>query len=265
MNKLEEIIASTRKRVLSLKEKKTIRHFEESIYFNRNTISLRERLTHSDESGIIAEFKRQSPSKGPINLNASVVSTIKGYEKAGASAVSILTEPDFFLGNNIDLTAARVFVNLPILRKDFIVDEIQILESKAIGADVILLIASVLSKEEMQHFTNVARDLGLEILVEIRDKGEIENIPANADVVGVNNRNLKTFSEGIEQSKLLSEFIPKDFIRISESAIDKAQTISELQEYGYKGFLIGEHFMRNAFPEKACKQLVDELKSFTGR
>lgn len=259
MNKLEEIILYTKSRVENLKREISISRLEKLPFFNRETFSFKEQLLRKDKHGIIAEFKRQSPSKGAINIEADVVNTTKGYEEAGASAISILTEPQFFKGKNEDLIAARPNVFCPVLRKDFIVDEFQITEAKAIGADVILLIASVLSKDEMKLFTSVAHNLGLEVLVEIRDKEEIENIPANADVIGVNNRNLKTFSEGIEQSILLSEFIPDNYIKISESSIYDAKTILELRKYGYQGFLIGEHFMRSKNPEIACKQLITEL------
>jgi indole-3-glycerol phosphate synthase len=259
MNKLEEIILDTRQRVLSIKSKEYQMQCEQSILFQRTPFSMKQQLMRKDLNGIIAEFKRQSPSKGPIHLDADVMVVTKGYEQAGASAVSILTEPNFFMGSNEHLICARTSLNIPILRKDFIVDEMQIMEAKAIGADCILLIASVLGKKEMQQFTDTAHGLGLEVLVEIRDKEEIELLPHNADVVGVNNRNLKTFSEGIEQSIVLSEYLPTDVVRISESSIRKASVIRELRNYGYSGFLIGEFFMRHEHPAAACKALIDEL------
>jgi indole-3-glycerol phosphate synthase len=259
MNKLEEIILDTRQRVAAIKSDEFKATCERSPLFQRSTYSMKQNLQRSDLQGIIAEFKRQSPSKGPIHLDADVLDVTKGYEQAGASAISILTEPNFFLGSNEYLTKARASLQIPILRKDFIVDEIQIVEAKAIGADCILLIASVLSKKEMQQFTQTAHDLGLEVLVEIRDKEEIELLPPTADVVGVNNRNLKTFSEGIEQSIVLSEYLPTDMVRISESSISKASVIHELRKYGYKGFLIGEYFMRHEHPGDTCKALMDEL------
>lgn len=260
MNKLEEIIQFTRTRVTQAKSNVPTSQLEDSMYFQRSTFSLKEALGRLDKHGVIAEFKRQSPSKGPININASIYSVAKGYESAGASALSILTEPQFFLGNNMDIALVRTGVDLPILRKDFIVNEYQIIESKAIGADVILLIASVLSKTELRNFTDFAHQLKMEVLVEIRDKEEIENLPSNADIVGVNNRNLKTFNEGIEQSILLSESIPKQFIRISESSINHAETIIELKKHGYQGFLIGEHFMRHQNPETACEEMIMQLE-----
>ncbi|HEY8404983.1 MAG TPA: indole-3-glycerol phosphate synthase TrpC [Flavobacteriales bacterium] len=259
MNKLEEIILDTRHRVAAIKTAEYKSQCEQSPLFQRTPRSMKQQLQRMDMHGIIAEFKRQSPSKGPIHLDADIGDVTKGYEQAGASAVSILTEPNFFLGANEFLTKARACLQIPILRKDFIVDEIQIIEAKAIGADCILLIASALSKKEMQQFTDTAHNLGLEVLVEIRDKEEIELLPHSTDVVGVNNRNLKTFSEGIEQSIVLSEYLPTEIIRISESSISKASVIRELRNYGYSGFLIGEYFMRHEEPAAACKTLMDEL------
>ncbi|MDZ4823346.1 MAG: indole-3-glycerol phosphate synthase TrpC [Flavobacteriales bacterium] len=262
MNKLEEIIACTRKRVTEQKEMYPEKLLEKSIYSNTPCVSLKKYLMRTDLHGIIAEFKRQSPSKGVLNNYAPVERTSMGYMQAGASALSILTEPQFFKGKNEDLTVARKFNYCPILRKDFTVSEYQIIEAKSIGADVVLLLASVLSKDEMKTFTSTAHSLALEVLVEIRGEEELENVPSDADIVGVNNRNLEDFSESIEQSIRMSEFIPKGFVKISESGIHEASTIVKLKQHGYRGFLIGGHFMQQARPEQACAQLIQELDHY---
>jgi indole-3-glycerol phosphate synthase len=180
--------------------------------------------------------------------------------KAGASALSILTDTEFFGGKNEDLTQSRKFNYCPILRKDFIVDEYQIYEAKAIGADAILLIANVLSANEIKQLCITANLLGLEIVLEVRDKYELKTLNTMITVVGVNNRNLKDFTVNISQSFELANLIPKEFIKISESGIDTAKTINELKQVGYAGFLIGETFMKHARPEVPCANFIKDVK-----
>jgi len=261
MNILDKIIEHKRQEVEDRKVLWPTRILEKGILFERSTYSLKKELLRADRSGVIAEFKRQSPSKGVINQDASVERVSIGYTLAGASALSILTDTKFFGGSNEDLTLARKFNSCPILRKDFVVDEYQIIEAKSIGADVILLIASVLTPKEVKNFTNVAHKLGLEVLLEIHDEQEfLNNTQSNIDLIGVNNRNLKTFEVSIETSKRLSSLIPDVMVKVSESGIDNSNSILELRKFGFKGFLIGQAFMQQTNPEKACSAFIEELR-----
>jgi len=262
MNILEQIVAYKKKEVAERKSLYPVKLLEKSIYFNSPCVSLKKYLLRDDKTGIIAEFKRKSPSKGIINQYTNVERTTIGYMQAGASALSVLTDTEFFGGKNDDLTTARKFNYCPILRKDFTIDEYQIIEAKSIGADAILLLANVLSAKEIKSFSKTAKSLGLEILLEIRDKSELKSICDDVDVVGVNNRDLKTFETNVKRSFELSKLIPKDFLKISESGIDSAKTISELRKAGFKGFLIGETFMRHSRPEIACANFIKEVKAY---
>ncbi len=259
MTILDEIIAYKYKEVENKKEKVSIKQLERSEYFNRNCYSLKESLIAPNKSGIIAEFKRKSPSKGIINDTEDVQYITNCYIKSGASALSILTDEKYFAGSNKYLLEARKHNHVPILRKDFVVDEYQILEAKAIGADAILLIASALSKEKISQLSRLAKSLGFEILFEIHNESELEKVNYNVDIVGVNNRNLKTFNVDINTSVELSEKISNDFTKISESGISSVDTIIELKKYGYKGFLIGESFMKSQNPGVSSKVFIDEL------
>ena len=261
MNILDQIIEYKRKEVAERKSLYPVKLLEQSIYFPSPIVSLRKYLLRDDKSGIIAEIKRKSPSKGMINPYVSIERTSIGYMQAGASALSILTDKQFFGGSNDDLTTARKFNFCPILRKEFVIDEYQIVEAKSIGADAILLIASVLSSEEVIKFTAVAHGLGLEVLLEVHNEDELRNnLNAGVDLVGVNNRDLKTFELNIETSKRLAPMIPNDVIKISESGIESPEAIIELKQYGFKGFLIGQTFMQHSRPDKAAMEFIKELK-----
>ena len=262
MNILDKIIAHKKKEVEERKSLYTLKELEKSVYFSTPVLSLKKSLLNDINVGIIAEFKRKSPSKGIINQQATVVQTTSGYSNAGATALSILTDTEFFGGTNEDLISARKLANIPILRKDFIVDEYQIIEAKSIGADVILLLANVLSVNEIKQFATTAKWLGLEVLLEIRDKSELKSVNVLIDCIGVNNRNLQDFKVDVKQSFELAEFIPKDFIKISESGIDSAKTIHELREIGFNGFLIGETFMKDKNPETTCANLIKEVREY---
>lgn len=261
MKILDNIIAHKRKEVAERKSLYPVKLLEKSIYFNSPSVSLKKYLLREDKVGIIAEFKRKSPSKGIINKYAPVERTSIGYMQAGASALSVLTDAEFFGGKNEDLTTARKFNYCPILRKDFTVDEYQIIEAKSIGADAILLLANVLSEGEIKSFAKTAKSLRLEVLLELRDKSEIKSICSDIEIVGVNNRNLKDFSVNVKQSFDLAKLIPKSMIKISESGIDSAKTIHELRKAGYKGFLIGEMFMKHSRPEIACANFIREVNA----
>lgn len=259
MNILDKITADKRKEVDLKKSLISAKQLEESFLFERQTISLTERLKNS-ASGIIAEHKRRSPSKATINQDLNVQDVAKGYENAGVCGMSVLTDGKYFGGSLDDLIIARASSNLPLLRKEFIIDQYQIIEAKAYGADVILLIAAILSKEEIKQFSTLAKQLNLDVLLEVHNEEELhKSIMPSIDMLGVNNRNLKTFEVSLETSKLLSEIIPNDFIKVSESGISTVEAIKDLKQYGYKGFLIGENFMKTDNPGENSKVFIEEL------
>ncbi|MFH1005375.1 MAG: indole-3-glycerol phosphate synthase TrpC [Bacteroidota bacterium] len=259
MNILNKIIGHKKKEVAEKKSLYPVKLLEKSIYFNSPTVSLKKYLLRKDKVGIIAEFKRKSPSKGIINQYTPIDRTSIGYMQAGASALSVLTDFEFFGGKNNDLITARKFNYCPILRKDFIIDEYQIIEAKSIGADAILLLANVLSAKEIKIFTKIAKSFGMDVLLEIKDKQELKSINDNVDAIGVNNRNLKDFSLNVKQSFDLVDLIPNDFVKISESGIDSVKIINELKDAGFNGFLIGETFMKHSRPEIACANFIRSL------
>lgn len=260
MNILDTIVAAKRLQVAECRSKTSIQELERQSPFSRKTVSLKNRLLQPDSSGIIAEFKRKSPSKGIINDRFAPEDVTEAYQAAGVSGVSILTDEPFFGGTAADLAAARERLTIPILRKEFIIDEYQIVEAKAMGADLILLIAAILEKKEIKAFASLAKSLGLEILFEVHDRVELEKVCDEVTMVGVNNRNLKTFEVDIQQSVNLSEFIPAEFLRISESGIDRVENIKLLKQEGYHGFLIGENFMKTDQPGEACKNFISQLR-----
>jgi indole-3-glycerol phosphate synthase len=225
----------------------------------REHYSLKQNLSKEGAGGIIAEFKRKSPSKGWINQQAISTEIVPGYEKAGVSGSSILTDFEFFGGTKTDLVEAGKFVQIPLLRKDFIVDEYQIIEASKMGADVILLIAACLSPARVTELAAVAREFNLEVLLEIHNEKELKHICEDVTLVGVNNRNLHTFATSIETSVQLSDQIPDRYIKISESGIATSNDIQYLRNYGFKGFLIGESFMKTSNPGDACKTFIDSI------
>ncbi len=260
MHILEEIIQYKRQEV---KERRSLfpeQLLQKSIYFETPCVSMKKYIKRSDRWGIIAEFKRKSPSKGVINDHASVEKVSIGYMQAGASGLSVLTDEHFFGGSNQDLITARKFNFCPILRKDFIIDEYQIQEAKSIGADTILLIAAVLDPEETRSLAKFAQSLGLEVLLEVHNQEELTHLNPHVDLVGVNNRDLKTFMVDIETSKSLASAIPDEFVKISESGISQPETIVELRKYGFSGFLIGQNFMASNRPEKKCLEFISKLR-----
>jgi indole-3-glycerol phosphate synthase len=226
--------------------------------------SLAAALTHST-SGIIAEFKRRSPSKGVIHPNADAATVVRNYEAAGAAAISCLTDEQFFGGGFADFDRARAAATrIPLLRKDFIVDEYQLYQSKVMGADAVLLIAACLAPRDIARFAAVARELGMETLLEIHDESELSCVSlAGADVVGVNNRNLKTFDTALQHTVALADRLPAGVVKISESGLSSPETVVALRRQGLQGFLIGEHFMRNPSPGDALKQFIEEIKKLS--
>jgi len=259
MNILDKIVLDKQKEVALKKEFIPITTLEKIPFFDRKTISLTQKL-RSSTSGIIAEFKRRSPSKSIINESAQIDDVAIGYEQAGASGMSILTDEIYFGGMLDDLLIGRENCNLPLLRKEFIIDEYQILEAKAFGADAILLIAAILTKKEIKKFSELAKSLHLDVLLEVHNKEELyKSIMPSLDMLGVNNRNLKTFEVNLETSISLSHIIPDDFVKVSESGIGSIEAIKELQPYGYQGFLIGEHFMKTDDPGASATQFIKSL------
>ena len=259
MSILEEIIANKRIEVASAKAEIGASTLERSAFFQREPLSLAQSLLSGARSGIIAEFKRKSPSRGVINGNADIVSVTTGYAEHGASAISVLTDERFFGGAAADLSLARIN-DIPILRKDFIIDEYQVLESKSIGADVVLLIAAALTPAEVKHLAKFAASIGLEVLLEVHDESECGHICEDTPMIGVNNRNLRTFNVDIEQSLKLARMIPAEKIRIAESGIRSAEDIQRFREAGFKGFLIGERFMKSPDPTIAFAEFIHSLQ-----
>lgn len=261
MNILDKIVADKRKEVDFKKSIVPESQLEHSVLFERETFSLSQRLQNSN-SGIIAEHKRRSPSKSVINHGLNVFDVARGYEDAGVCGMSVLTDGKYFGGSLDDLLVARSSCQLPLLRKEFIIDSYQILEAKAYGADVILLIAAILSKDEIKLFSKLAKDLHLEVLLEVHNEEELhKSIMPSLDLIGVNNRNLKTFEVSLDISKQLSALIPNDFVKVSESGISNTDAIKALQPYGYKGFLIGENFMKTDNAGKSASAFINELSS----
>jgi len=259
MNILDQIIQQKRSEVEDRKKKVSISELEKGVYFDRATLSLKESLEKRNRTGIIAEFKRRSPSKGVINDKADIIDVTTAYFESGASALSVLTDKNFFGGSDEDLVEARIN-QIPILRKDFIINEYQVTEAKSIGADVILLIAACLSPKEVKRLATFAKSLGLEVLLELHDERELEHICDETELIGINNRNLKTFEVNIEQSLIMGQKIPGDKIKIAESGIRSVDDIMMFKENGFKGFLIGELFMKEADPTIAFAEFVNALR-----
>lgn len=258
MNILDKIIVDKKREVGLKKELIPIEQLENSVLFSSRTYSLSKNL-RNNTIGIIAEHKRRSPSKLTINNSFAVDDVVVGYQNGGASGISILTDVKYFGGSIDDLIIGRASSNLPLLRKEFIVDEYQIIEAKANGADAILLIAAVLTAQEIKQFSELAQSLALEVLLEVHNIEELEkSIMPSLDMVGVNNRNLKTFEVNIDYSKQLSEKIPNEFVKISESGISNIDTVIELQKYGFEGFLIGENFMKTDNPGTSLKNFINQ-------
>jgi indole-3-glycerol phosphate synthase len=263
MTILDKIVENKVYEVERSKSSISISSLESSEYFHRICNSLTKSLNALNATGIISEYKRKSPSKGDINIGAGIVETTQGYTQAGASCLSVLTDTVFFGGFKEDLLLARENnPDIPILRKDFMIDPYQIYEAKSWGADVILLIAACLSPNQILEFSKLAHELGMEVLLEVHDEQELNESPLEfVDVIGVNNRNLKNFSENnVNASIDLATKIPSDKTKISESCISKAETIELLKGHGYKGFLIGETFMKTSNPAGALQDLIDSLK-----
>lgn len=257
MNILDKIIARKKQEIADSKSRISLQQLEDSEFFNRKTLSLKETLP--TKSGIIAEFKRQSPSKGIINDKVSPLEVVSAYESSGASAVSILTDQDFFGGSFEDILRVRNHINIPILRKDFMIDEYQFYEAKSIGGDVILLIASCLSPNQVSEFTDLAHSLDLEVLLEIHTEDELQHINRNVDFVGINNRNLKDFKVDLQHSVHLKNQLPTNTLSIAESGIYSEEDFKFLKDKGFDGFLMGEYFMKNEKPGNKFREFISNV------
>jgi indole-3-glycerol phosphate synthase len=260
MNILDTIIAHKQKEVTENKSITSIKTLEQTKYFERKPLSFAASINNPTKTGIIAEYKRKSPSKGFINNVVTVAEVVTGYEKADASCVSVLTDTQFFAGTNEDLIEARSLINIPIIRKDFIIDEYQIVEAKSMGADCILLIAANLTKQQNKQLAQFANSLQLEVLLELHTQAELDYINEYVHCVGVNNRNLKTFEVSLETAMQLANQIPNHFVKIAESGIDNALAVKQLKQVGYTGFLMGEYFMKQQHPGAACAVFANEIK-----
>lgn len=258
---LSDIVAHKRVEVATKKSQCPLdticREIERNVY---KTISLHEALA-KDDFGIIAEFKRKSPSKGWIHRDADVREVTSSYRQNGAAALSVLTDEAFFGGSLADLDAVVAESDIPVLRKDFIVDEYQIYEAKLHRANAILLIAAAITKAECLRFSEIAEQLGLDILLELHDEREIEYITPQHNLIGVNNRNLGSFVTTVDKSFEMAELLPKDAVLVSESGISDPQTVRQLRQAGYRGFLIGENFMKNGNPGKSLAAFIQSLQT----
>lgn len=260
MGVLEKIISDKLREVAQRKIEMPLSALEKVNHFHRDTFSLRQAILNKKGNAVIAEFKRKSPSKPTINLHAEVVSVCMGYVQAGATAISVLTDEKYFGGSLHDLQRVREQVPVPLLRKDFIVDEYQLVEAKACGADVILLIAAALPPDMVRKLTAKAHQLGLEVLLEIHNEEEWKaNADAGAEVIGVNNRNLRTMEVDILTSLNMATIFPSDAVRITESGIRSTDEALQLAKAGYDGFLIGEYFMAQDNPVQAAGDFIAAL------
>ncbi|QNS42369.1 indole-3-glycerol phosphate synthase TrpC [Chryseobacterium manosquense] len=257
MNILDKIITRKKEEISLSKSQVSLKDLKNSAFFERKTFSLKDTLVQ--KSGIIAEFKRKSPSKGIINNQSDVLEVAKTYEKCGASGISILTDSDFFGGNFDDILKIRNEIQIPILRKDFMIDEYQFYEAKSIGADVVLLIAACLSPVQVQEFTELSHELGLEVLLEIHTEEELKCFNKNIDLVGINNRNLQDFKVDLQHSVDLKNLLPAGTLSIAESGIYSVQDYQFLKSKGFDGFLMGEYFMKNENPGQKFEEFISHL------
>ncbi len=259
MDILEKIIATKRREVRDRKEQVTVATLEQSPFFERPVISMSQHLRARAPFAIIAEFKRRSPSKGDIYAGAIVEPVVKGYVEAGCAGISVLTDAEYFGGHLDDLKTARSLVEIPLLRKEFIIDEYQILEARSAGADLILLIAEVLTAAEVRRLAEIARSLGMEVLLEMHTVSQVEKINDLINIVGINNRNLKNFTVDLDASIRLLDRLEGDFLRISESGLSDPASVIRMARAGFDGFLVGENFMKTKEPGEACRTFINTL------
>jgi indole-3-glycerol phosphate synthase len=263
MNILDQIIEWKYMEVEQRKSIIPVSALEQSIYFRREPLSLKKAILREGSCGIIAEFKRRSPSAGIINGNPNAHEVCLKYESSGSSAVSVLTDNKFFGGSAEDLTEVRNHVDCPVIRKDFIIDEYQIIEAKAIGADAVLLIAELHHAERLARLYDLAKSIGLEVLLEVHEEKNIFRIPGNAEIIGINSRNLKSMNVDFDHLNALNKMLPGNVVKIAESGIRSPEDYFTLKNSGFNGFLIGEHFMRTDDPGKACSIFIESIRNNT--
>ena len=256
---LTDIINHKRKEVRERQNRNSLTLVRQCIPYSTRPISLRKHLSKENASCIIAEFKQKSPSLGIINPDVTVSVVTTGYALAGASALSVLTDNQFFGGSLNNFSIARQHNNCPMLQKDFFINEYQIYEARALGADVILLIAAALTREEVREFAALAASLGMESILEVHTADELAYLTPEVSIVGVNNRDLNTFITDLSRAEELSTLIPSAYVKIAESGIRTPYDVHRLRNAGYKGFLIGEQFMTKADPAKACAEFISQI------
>ncbi len=261
MNILDKIVAKKKEEVEAAKNKVSVKELKYYRHFTAPTGSIKKNLIKQSDFPVIAEFKRQSPSKGQIHAGAKVKDIIPGYAKAGVAGISVLTDTHFFGGCNDDLSNACDLADTPIIRKEFIIDPYQIYEAKAIGASAILLIAAILEKKQAQELAALANYLGLEVLMELHDESEAEILNSYVDMVGINNRNLKTFEVDLQHAANMISILPPHILPIAESGIHSADDFRFLKNAGFKGFLMGEYFMKHDNPVQVCVDFKAEVSS----
>jgi indole-3-glycerol phosphate synthase len=258
-NILEEITAYKRQEVEKRKNQTPEKLLTATRGFARSCLSLSASLADAAKTGIIAEFKRCSPSKGVINDRVTVEEVTSLYTRYGASGLSVLTDTHFFRGSAEDLERARAVNRIPILRKDFVVDAYQVYEAKSIGADVVLLIAECLSRQEVSALARLARGLGMEVLLEMHGESQLDKLCAEVSLVGVNNRDLTTFKVDIDRSIALAGKLPSALPKIAESGISEPETVLKMRQAGFTGFLMGEHFMKEKEPGEAFRRFAERI------
>jgi indole-3-glycerol phosphate synthase len=261
-NILETICMTKWSQVARQKEEMPLHRLERAIALQQRPVLSFKRALERSPSGVIAEFKRRSPSRGWIHPGADAAAVTRGYERAGAAAVSCLTDAPFFGGGFPDFEKARAAVTrVPLLRKDFIVDEYQVYQSRVLGADVILLVAACLAREEARHLSDLAHRLGMEVLLELHDEDELDYIQPDTDAVGINNRDLKTFDTDTRRAATLARALPAGPVKVAESGISDPATVTALRAAGFRGFLVGEHFMRATDPGVALEEFIKRLEA----
>ena len=251
---LDQIVENKKREIAALKSRYKLSDFESMFFFQLETRSLSDALM-SREFGIIAEFKRKSPSAGDIALNADPLTVVSNYQKAGATAISCLTDKAYFGGSMNDLENIREFAQLPVLRKDFILDEIQLFEAKAYGADAVLLISELLDPQHAKYLTIIAQSLGMEVVMEAHDRNHLEQINELVDVIGINNRNLHEQRTDIQTSISLFDYLPKHRMCISESGVKTKADLELLKDVGYQGALVGETLMKKENPSELISKI----------
>jgi indole-3-glycerol phosphate synthase len=263
---LSEIIAHKREEVAAQKERLPLSVLEKKLTTTHNPFYSLKGALENSTWGIIAEFKRRSPSKGwlfqttnPDESGSGVKEVTTAYASAGASALSVLTDEKYFGGTMDDLRQATGGVTIPVMRKEFIVDEYQLFEAKLSGASAVLLIAAAITREECKRFTALASQLELEVLLELHDEGEIDHIGPLNNLVGINNRNLGSFVTDLQKSFRMADLLPREAVWISESGISDPGIVKELRAAGYRGFLIGEHFMKSGNPGQSLKEFIAQI------